>query len=114
MPVDDSLQRFTSPDFRRIVSKAVEFFDNTPIHSLPPEESFEGVGVYGIYYSGNYSIYSALADPSYKQPIYVGKAVPAGWRTSRATATGRNLYSRLRQHAASIQYVGGQSADADK
>src|SRR5260221_6369128 len=105
MPVELVLQRFISPDFKRVVSTAVDFFENTPIHRLPPEERFSGGGVYGIYYTGNYFTYDDWSDLSFKQPIYVGKAVAAGWRTSRSASTGGNLYSRLRQHSASIQPV---------
>ena len=53
-----------------------------PIHSLPPEP-FIGAGVYAIYYRGDFAPYRRLAElnrDSYKVPIYVGKAVPAGAR----------------------------------
>ena len=37
-------------------------------------------------------------------PIYVGKAVPPGWRTARATnaAEASTLYGRLREHSRNI------------
>jgi len=35
-------------------------------------------------------------------PIYVGKAVPPGWRKARSVSGGTGIYSRLREHARSI------------
>jgi hypothetical protein len=107
MPVDYDKHRFTSPLFRSVVEDAVSFFTQTPVQNLPPEEQFIGVGVYALYYIGQYDLYSKLVDPSYNRPIYVGKAVPEGWRTARAVQSERGaiLYGRLRQHARSIGHT---------
>jgi hypothetical protein len=81
-----------------------------PVSPLPPEEKFEGAGIYAIYYAGAFKPYRVLArenrsdDPSL--PIYVGKAVPPGARKGGfglGATPGRALRSRLLQHAKSIQ-----------
>ncbi len=97
---------FRCPDFRKIVDEAVDFLCTSPVHFLPPASAFEDAGVYSLYYKGNLDIYTQLAEinsANFIQPIYVGKAVPRGWRTSRNTkSTENSLYSRLREHARSI------------
>ncbi|HET9364055.1 MAG TPA: Eco29kI family restriction endonuclease [Candidatus Angelobacter sp.] len=77
---------------------------------LPPEKSFIGAGIYAIYYTGDFSPYRPLAEMNRnkagERPIYVGKAVPPGARKGGfglGTAPGTALYSRLREHARSIQ-----------
>ena len=42
-----------------------------PSVELPPEEQFDGAGVYTIHYSGAFSAYAGL---KVDEPIYVGKA----------------------------------------
>lgn len=106
---DRSKHVFRSPDFKRVVVEAVNFLCASPVHFLPPTAPFEDAGVYAIYYKGNFSLYAKLAemnDKEFKQPIYVGKAVPRGWRTSRNTKSSENsLYARLREHARSISHA---------
>ena len=43
---------------------------------LPPDEPFNGAGVYTIHYGGAFPPYADMADP-----IYVEKAEPRGIRT---------------------------------
>ena len=99
---------FRSEKFKSEVAEALDFIDNTPI-PLPPEFQFYGVGVYALYYSGDFSFYKDLAQKqgtSSTRPIYVGKAVPPGWRTARINvSTSSSLYNRLREHARSIKQV---------
>lgn len=76
---------------------------------LPPEPSFQGAGIYAIYYLGTFEAYSPVAEQNQhgrlNLPIYVGKAVPPGGRQggfrlpSRPTSA---LFTRLGQHASSI------------
>ena len=106
--VDVKLHTFSSPTFASVVAEAIRFFKNTPVHSLPPVSSFEGAGVYALYYIGAFDLYERLAkmnEKEYVLPIYVGKAVPEGWRTARTSASpGEHvLHSRLRQHARNIR-----------
>lgn len=94
--------------FNEIINDAVLFFEKTPLCSLPPSEPFAGRGVYALYYSGDYLPYNKLSQMtqvSYCLPIYVGKAVPRGWRQSRIDSSdteGNELYLRLKEHFRSI------------
>jgi len=95
--------------FAELVKDAVRFFNGTPVHTLPPPESFLGTGVYALYYIGGnplYKRYAELNRLSYDYPIYVGKAVPKGWRQARSSDNAlnqsRELIGRLREHGRSI------------
>lgn len=95
--------------FAELIKDAVRFFNGTPVHALPPLEAFHGTGVYAIYCIGKtspYQRYGELNRLAYNHPIYVGKAVPKGWRQSRtsddASSTSSELHSRLREHSRSI------------
>lgn len=95
--------------FAELVNDAVRFFNGTPVHTLPPPESFLGTGVYALYYIGGnplYKRYAELNRLSYDYPIYVGKAVPKGWRQARSSDNAlnqsRELIGRLREHGRSI------------
>lgn len=73
-----------------------------PPDLLPPNETFNGVGVYTLHYTGTFYPYAGMG---LEQPIYVGKADPPGRRQGRsslATATTA-LYRRLSHHAESIK-----------
>lgn len=107
MDFDYHLHVFRSPKFQSVVNEAIEFFANTPLHRLPPPGQFLGPGVYGLYYIGAYELYAKIAQLNQDtcvQPIYVGKAVPPGWRTARTgTSETFDLYQRLREHTRSIE-----------
>lgn len=109
-PFDRAEHVYRNDAFAELVKDAVRFFNGTPVLSLPPPISFLGRGVYAIYYIGSnpfYARYAELNRTSYGFPIYVGKAVPKGWRQSRASDTDENqsreLFSRLRQHHNSLK-----------
>jgi hypothetical protein len=91
---------YKSEAFVELVKDAVRFFNGTPIHSLPPAETFLGTGVYALYYIAE------LNRLAYSYPIYVGKAVPKGWRQSRisdsAINQSRELCNRLKEHSRNI------------
>ena len=78
------------------------------VHFLPPEPKFVGAGVYCLYYSGNFPLYSKLRETNLEEwniPIYVGKAVPKGARKGEAVLDprpGHALYNRLHQHSKSL------------
>lgn len=100
--------------FVELVKDAIRFFNGTPVHSLPPPEIFLGTGVYALYYIGSnplYMRYAELNRLSYRFPIYVGKAVPKGWRQARVSDTAENqsweLHSRLKEHTRNIGIVSG-------
>jgi hypothetical protein len=101
---------FRSPAFREIIQSSIEFFNETPRHSLPPTESFIGTGVYALYYLGNFVWYRKISEPNQlncQLPIYVGKAVPPGWRQARRSNVSEStaLFLRLREHSRSIAQV---------
>jgi len=108
-PFDRSKHVYKNDAFSELVKDAVRFFNGTPVHTLPPPERFLGTGVYAIYYTGNNPTYQKYAEVnrlSYDYPIYVGKAVPKGWRQSRnhdkADSQSNELFNRLREHSRSI------------
>ena len=79
---------------------------------LPPEEKFEGAGIYALYYTGDLQLYRPLAKVNRTgchRPIYVGKAAPEGARKGLVAIDnppGSVLWSRLREHAESVDQVG--------
>ena len=102
---DRSKHVFQSDAFAEIIKDTIRFFNGTPVHKLPPPENFIGVGVYALYYIGNSPLYNSLYDINrinFIQPIYVGKAVPRGWRQARLQQSNNELYTRLCEHQNSI------------
>jgi len=100
---------YRNDQFVELVKDAVRFFNGTPIHSLPPPETFWGTGVYALYYTGKnplYDFYRQINRLEYARAIYVGKAVPKGWRQARLSDDknddSKELFSRLREHSRSI------------
>ena len=94
--------------FDELMLDIIRFFNGTPVHLLPPPESFGGAGVYALYYTGNSPYYTYLHNINrigFVQPIYVGKAVPKGWRKARSKEPSNELYSRLGDHYSSIEQV---------
>ena len=108
-PFDRAKHVYKNDAFVELVKDAVRFFNGTPVHPLPPPERFYGTGVYALYYTGQsapYSKYAELNRLAYDFPIYLGKAVPRGWRQARAEhVVGKKsteLCSRLKEHANNI------------
>lgn len=97
---------FHLPKLQSIVAEAVRFFYETPICTLSLPR-FNGCGVYALYYLGSYDLYAPLAKLNQQdcvQPIYIGKAMPAGRRTGRVIESqGAELHGRLREHRRSIE-----------
>lgn len=111
-PFDRSEHVYHSEEFVELVKDAIRFFNGTPVHKIPLTEKFTGAGVYAIYYTGDNTIYAPYAQANrleYKNPIYVGKAVPKGWRQSRTSHDPKKLstelYSRIREHSRNIEKV---------
>ena len=102
---DRSKHVFRSDAFAEIIKDTIRFFNGTPVHLLPPPENFTGAGVYALYYIGNNPLYKHLYNLnriSFDQPIYVGKAVPRGWRQARLQQASNELFARLNDHESSI------------
>jgi hypothetical protein len=112
------LHTFRSERLRSVVESvikdAISFFNNTPVHPLPPPDRFVGAGVYALYYFGSFKLYERLAAlnaGAARSPIYIGKAVPPGSRTGFEVTRNetRDLFDRLRQHKRSIEQGEGLS-----
>lgn len=110
-PFDRQEHVYRNHAFAELVKDSVRFFNGTPALPLLPEERFTGTGVYAIYYTGKSKLYGRYAELNrlaYAYPIYVGKAVPKGWRKSRKshveTDQSTELHHRLREHSNSIAH----------
>ena len=108
-PFDRQEHIYRNDTFAELVKDGVRFFNGTPVLELTPVERFSGRGVYALYYIGKskvYAKYGELNRLSYGYPIYVGKAVPRGWRQARtsdlALDQSTELYQRLTEHSRSI------------
>ena len=106
---------FRSDKFKSVVEDAIQFFVSTPVHPLPPPFRFIGAGVYGLYYIGDFPDYQPLVlqnNLEIRHPIYIGKAVPRGWRTGRIGSMEQAaLHGRLREHARSISEASNLKLD---
>lgn len=109
-PFDRKKHIYRNDAFVELVKDAVRFFNGTPVMNLPPPETFLGTGVYALYYIGKHPLYAKYGEMnrlSYKTAIYVGKAVPKGWRQARSSDDplnqSRELSNRLREHSRSIK-----------
>ncbi|MCA9772499.1 MAG: Eco29kI family restriction endonuclease [Myxococcales bacterium] len=112
---DESFNPLDKENLGEAVAKALL---SRAVHPMPPENKFQGAGVYALYYVGDFEPYRRLAlrnreDP-FSRPIYVGKAQPVGSRKGGepkgpadlpSARRGSKLYSRLKKHAASITYA---------
>jgi len=80
-----------------------------PVVPMAELSSFEGAGIYAIYYVGDFPAYPDIAARNtggrFAAPIYVGKAVPKGARKGGDLEAnpGKVLHARLAQHARSIE-----------
>lgn len=104
---DRNRHLFRSPTIIQIVDEAVGFLLKSPVNVLPPIVRFDVAGVYALYYFGQFAPYARLAALNRDEcmrPIYVGKAVPPGWRQARNTViNAASLQQRLREHARNIE-----------
>lgn len=113
---DRSEHVYVSPNLDEIINDTIRFFNGTPVREMPVSERFEGTGVYAIYSiarSGVYSKFHAINRTAFHIPIYIGKAVPRGWRQARllssSQVTSYELSSRLREHSRSLDIGAGLS-----
>lgn len=114
IPFERSKHVFHSDAFAEIIKDTIRFFNGTPVHLLPPPENFIGAGVYALYYIGRSPYYKRLYELNrlnFVQPIYVGKAVPRGWRQARTQEASNELFSRLSDHYNSISQANNLQAE---
>lgn len=96
---------FNPLDYKALGRSIAAELNNSDAHVMPPTSKFFGVGVYALYYVGNFAPYRPLVEKhghAAKVPIYVGKAVPEGARIGGAAAGKASLYGRLHEHGRSI------------
>lgn len=110
MSIDVDLQTYSLPDFKNIIQPIIRFLEQTPLHDLPPDTGFTGIGIYALYYRGDFDAYQPLLKQP-NLPIYVGKAELSGKRKGgQGERTSPNeLYNRLRKHSRSIESVSNLS-----
>lgn len=109
---------FNPLDKRNLAESVATALLKQTVGPLPPPNQFLGAGIYAIYYTGAFDAYRPVADKNregkFEQPIYVGKAVPPGARKGGfgLSAIPENvLFSRLREHAKSIEATNLKLAD---
>jgi hypothetical protein len=74
-----------------------------PMAEMTEKPGFYGAGVYAIYYRGEklpFPAYQALRGSDH--PIYIGKADPESASATTPKMQGRAIWSRLREHANTI------------
>lgn len=111
---------FNPLDKKNLGASVAEALVSQPAHPLGALASFFGSGIYAIYYRGKHVAYAPISRPNQVDarsptiPIYVGKAVPQGARKGKVipdSTRSKALYSRLLEHAESIQATDTLSID---
>jgi len=96
---------FVADGLTDILNLAFNCFQGIPVEEWTDKKCrFTGAGIYGLFYYGNMELYektkSAWEDD---YPIYIGKAVPEGWRQGRAQDKETTvLWRRISKHFRSI------------
>jgi hypothetical protein len=99
---------FNPLDKKNLGASVAEAMLEQSAQPLSMLSKFIGVGIYAIYYTGDFPAYAPLAarnrDGRFSAPIYVGKAEPEGARKGgdAGKVGSTSLYKRLREHAKSI------------
>lgn len=100
---------YISPNLEEVIKDTIRFFNGTPIYPIPVPERFHGTGIYALYciaQSGIYSKFHSVNRTAFHMPIYVGKAVPKGWRQARqlipVNTQSYELNNRISEHSRSI------------
>ncbi|MGC6517830.1 MAG: Eco29kI family restriction endonuclease [Candidatus Puniceispirillaceae bacterium] len=100
-------QVFNDDRLGEVINDALSFISRSDLYPLPLPSDFSGAGVYLLYYNGNHEVYGqirGLKVNNQSMPIYVGKAVPPGWRQGRnSSQASKVLYSRIKEHTRSIE-----------
>ncbi len=91
-------------DYENLTRNCVEELMRRGPFKLPLAGEFEGAGVYALFYQGSSPLYGRISSLDALQPIYVGKAVPAGGRKgAKEEGTTMALFRRLSEHTRSLQ-----------
>lgn len=100
---------FNPLDKRHLGESVGQAMLRQPAVPMADLRSFDGAGIYAIYYVGDFRGYEAIAERNkngrLNAPIYVGKAVPKGARKGGdlEASPGKVLYKRLMEHVRSIE-----------
>lgn len=93
-------------DLSNLADQMRRAVESQPIVGLGRLEEFPGAGLYALYYTGSFPLYSGLAaGPRATMPIYVGKAVTAAARKGAgvtAEVSAPILFKRIAKHRESI------------
>jgi len=92
-------------DYENLAKSVVNSLLDRPASDIPPAKPFKGIGVYCIYYQGNFKPYLKIASSNPGIPIYAGQATPTRARKGASFESAledNSLYTRLCQHAKSI------------
>lgn len=106
---DSNVVPFNPLDKHHLGESVAQAMLRRPVAPLGNLETFNGAGIYAIYYTGNFHGYEPISTRNrnglFTAPIYVGKAVPKGARKGGdlQASPGKVLYDRLKQHAKSIE-----------
>ena len=98
------------------IARELSSVPTCPLREVP---SFEGPGIYALYYTGDFAAYAPMAKANRERlgswPIYVGKAEASTRKGEALKApddySGNALFSRLRTHTKSIDLVENLSID---
>lgn len=109
---------FNPLDKKNLGASVAEAMLEQPAQKLGDLRPFYGIGIYAVYYTGDFDAYAPLAARNkggrFSAPIYVGKAVPSGARKGGGVGDATNsraLYNRLKEHVESI--VSASNLDID-
>jgi len=114
---ESNIVPFNPLDKKNLGASVAEAMLEQPVQQLGGLKPFNGVGIYAIYYVGDFAPYRPLAERNkggpFTAPLYVGKAVPAGARKGGVLSEvkSRALYSRLSEHAESVAAVSNLKLD---
>lgn len=106
---NNNILPFNPLDKRHLGESVGQAMLRQPVVPLANLDSFNGAGIYAIYYTGSFVGYELIAERNrnnqFRTPIYVGKAVPKGARKGGdlQASPGKVLYDRIKQHSRSIE-----------
>ncbi|MEW2427749.1 Eco29kI family restriction endonuclease [Micromonospora sp. NPDC047644] len=112
-------------DEKNLARGVAEALTSQPVHPLRRLPSFEGSGIYALYYVGNFPLYQPFVQfckrggceeqldlGPHAVPIYVGKSSVSSSRRGKLRDGGNKvLYKRIGTHRGSVKAVSGLDLD---
>ncbi|MGA6206233.1 Eco29kI family restriction endonuclease [Nocardia testacea] len=112
MTTPESVDRHAPTEFdpldkANLITSVVDALLSRPALPLDRFESFNGSGLYCLYYSGGDGLYAPIADGDPSLPIYIGTALAHARASGEAlsASSSQALARRLRSHAQTIEAV---------